>query len=220
MVSYSMSYSWRSPGRKAPMPASETVQDVQPDINVLVQKAQEGDVASFGELYEQYFDKIFRYVSFKTGNPSEAEDITGEVFVRMLESIHRFKWQGYPFSSWLFRIAHNLVVDHFRKKGKKQMVPLDNATNTLEASPTDIDNHLDIELSMGEVSKAMEGLTDLQREVISLRFAAGLSVAETAKAVSKKENAVKALQHAGLKKLRRLLSPDTAFPAMLQQTEM
>ncbi len=191
------------------------------DVAVLVQLAQQGDTSSFGELYEQFFDRIYRYVSFKTGSASEAEDITGEVFVRMLESIHKFKWQGHPFSSWLFRIAHNLVVDHFRKKGKRSIVSLENTTKNVEAVAVDIDSHIDTELSMGEVRNAMVGLTDLQKEVISLRFAAGLSVAETAEAIGKKENAVKALQHAGLKKLRRLLNPELPTPSILvQQQEM
>lgn len=189
------------------------------EVATLVRMAQEGDTSSFGELYERFFDQIYRYVSFKTGSPSEAEDITGEVFVRMLESIHKFKWQGHPFSSWLFRIAHNLVVDHFRRNGKRNVVSLDNTTINVEAVAVDVDNHIDTEMSMDEVRKAMVGLTGLQKEVISLRFAAGLSVAETAEAVGKKENAVKALQHAGLKKLRRLLNPELSTPSILLQQQ-
>ena len=189
------------------------------EVATLVRMAQEGDTSSFGELYERFFDQIYRYVSFKTGSPSEAEDITGEVFVRMLESIHKFKWQGHPVSSWLFRIAHNLVVDHFRRKGKRNVVSLDNATINVEAVAVDVDSHIDTEMSMDEVRKAMVGLTVLQKEVISLRFAAGLSVAETAEAVGKKENAVKALQHAGLKKLRRFLNPELSTPSILLQQQ-
>ena len=176
------------------------------DVDELVSKAQEGEARGFAGLYEHFYDQIYRYVSFKVGSPSEGEDITAEVFIRMLESINSFKWQGYPFSSWLFRIAHNLVVDHFRKKGKRRLVTLDTVENTLSDSPLDVDSHVDQQLAMQDVKEAMEGLTDLQKEVISLRFAAGLSVAETARAVGKKDNAVKALQHAGLKKLKKLLS--------------
>ena len=200
------------------MPAND---NANADVALLVRLAQEGDRPSFGALYEHFFDRIYRYVSFKTGSASEAEDITGEVFVRMLESIHKFKWQGHPFSSWLFRIAHNLVVDHFRKIGKRNVVSLDNSTTHVEAVAVDVDDHIDTELSMGEVRRAMVGLTGLQKEVISLRFAAGLSVAETAQAIGKKDNAVKALQHAGLKKLRRLLNPELPTPSvLLQQQEM
>ena len=179
------------------------------EVTALVREAQQGGAAAFSALYEHYYDSIFRYVSFRTGNTAEAEDITAEVFVRMIESIHRFKWQGYPFSSWLFRIAHNLVVDFYRKKGRRRMVSLDNAPPIMEEGVVDADARMDLELTMGDVRKAMEDLTDLQREAITLRFAAGLSVAETAKAMGKKDNAVKALQHAGLKKLRRALCSGT-----------
>lgn len=175
----------------------------QSDLEELVRGAQAGETSSFAQLYERFYDKIFRYVSFKTGNVSEAEDITEEVFLRMLESISSFRFTGAPFSSWLFRIAHNLVVDHFRRTGRRKHVSLDDAVTILGASGSDLDRHLDVKLKMRQVNRAMEGLTDLQKEVITLRFAGGLSVRETAESVGKKENAVKALQHAGIKSLRR-----------------
>ncbi len=178
----------------------------QSDITALVKQAQAGGAAAFSALYEHYYDSIFRYVSFRTSSAVDAEDITAEVFVRMIESIHRFKWQGHPFSSWLFRIAHNLVVDFYRKRGRRPTVPLDSVSSVMQAASVDADANLDIELTLEEVRRAMEGLTELQREVITLRFGAGLSIAETASAVGKKGNAVKALQHAGIKKLRRELT--------------
>ena len=193
--------------------------DAHVDVEDLVKRAKEGHEASFAALYEHFFDRIFRYVSFKMGNSSEAEDVTGEVFLKMLESIHSFKWQGYPFSSWLFRIANNLVVDHFRKNGKKKTVPLDDMSPTAGAYSSDMDGYVDLKLTMREVQKAMEGLTDLQREVITLRFAADLSVSETALAVGKKDNAVKALQHAGLKKLRNMLGQESSIVINLQSRE-
>lgn len=193
--------------------------DARVDVEDLVKKAKEGHEASFAALYEHFFDRIFRYVSFKMGNSAEAEDVTGEVFLKMLESIHSFKWQGYPFSSWLFRIAHNLVVDHFRKSGKKKTVPLDDMAPSAGAYSSDMDGYVDLKLTMREIQKAMGGLTSLQHEVISLRFAADLSVSETARAVGKKENAVKALQHAGLKKLRNILGQESSIAITLQSRE-
>ena len=144
---------------------------------------------------------------FKTGDTLEAEDLTEEVFLRMLESIGSFKWQGYPFTSWLFRIAHNLVIDYYRKAGRQKKTSLDDAMRVVGTDNVDVDRKLDVELSIKEVKEAMGGLTRLQQEVLSLRFAGGLSVAETAEAMGKKENAVKALQHAAIKKLRTLLGP-------------
>jgi RNA polymerase sigma-70 factor (ECF subfamily) len=185
----------------------------QADVDALVRNAQQGESAAFAQLYEQYFDQIYRYVSFKTGRASEAEDIACEVFVRMLESISSFKPQGYPFSAWLFRIAHNLVVDHFRKNAKKKTVTLDNVDVRGEDQSGEMARRLDESMVMEEVYKAMEGLTNLQKDVISLRFAGGLSVAETARIVGKKENAVKALQHAGLKKLRKILDKQSRLSA-------
>ena len=194
--------------------------DAQPSVDEAVGRAQKGDAAAFAVLYEDYYDRIFRYVSFKTGNSLEAEDITAEVFVKMLESIDSFKWQGYQFSSWLFRIAHNLIVDHFRKRGRRHIVALDEAPAAATEYNPDLDRKLDVDMSMVPVQEAMKDLTDLQREVISLRFAAGLSVAETARAVGKKGNAVKALQHAGIKKLRGILSAEVSVPAGARSGEV
>jgi RNA polymerase sigma-70 factor (ECF subfamily) len=192
--------------RKAIMPGG-TDAAAQDDIDGLVRRAQEGEAAAFAGLYEQFYGKLFRYTLFKTGDTAVAEDLTEEVFLRMLESISSFKPQGYPFSSWLFRIAHNLVVDHYRKRDRQKTVPLDSASGVISSAPRDIDAELDLKLSIGRVYEAAAELTKLQREVINLRFAGGLSVLETARAMGKKENAVKALQHAAIGKLRSLLVP-------------
>ena len=199
----------------AALPQRKTIMQGRTDapapdvIEALIKGAQQGDAASFAELYQHFYDKIFRYVSFKTGDAFESEDITEDVFLRMLESIHSFKWKGYPFSSWLFRIAHNLVVDHFRKKSRRKSVPLENASQMAGSTSHDMDSDLDLKLSFGQVYDVMAELTKLQREVISLRFAAGLSVRETGHSMGKKENAVKALQHAAIKRLRSLLDSGT-----------
>ena len=179
----------------------QTNPDDRKVVEELVKKAQQGHPPAFAGLYELYYDQIYRYVSFKCGNPTEAEDITGEVFLKMLESIHAFKWQGHPFTSWLYRIAH---------------VPLDDAEHRIGVDASDLERAAEINMTMTDVISAMDSLTDLQREVISLRFGSGLSVAETAQAVGRKNNAVKALQHAGLKKLRALMVqlPPAISPAI------
>ncbi len=195
-------------------PANEQVEEI-------VKQAQAGDQAAFADLYEMYYDPIYRYVSFKCGNKLEAEDLSGEVFVKMIESIHTFKFKGFPFSSWLYRIAHNIVVDYFRRKGRRPTVPLDNAINAASDAHSDLERLAEVSLTIREVILAMENLTDLQREVVTLRFAAGLSIAETAKAVGRKENAVKALQHAGIRKLRDTLAPPSGVnPTPATQTKL
>ena len=192
------------------------MEDTRSDRQVaddVVRRAQEGDRTAFAELYETYYDRIYRYVSFKCGSRTEAEDLTGDVFLKMLESVHKYRFQGYPFTSWLYRIAHNVVVDNFRRKGRRPTVPLENALHAAESADSDMEKWAQISWTMAEVVEAMDDLTDLQREAIALRFAAGLSIAETAKAMDRKENAVKALQHAGIRKLRRaLVKPEPTPP--------
>jgi RNA polymerase sigma-70 factor (ECF subfamily) len=88
-------------------------------------QAQQGNTEAFARLYEWYFDKIYRYVTMKTRNETEAEDITQQVFMKMLHSISSYKPQGVPFSSWLYRIAHNQVVDFLRQQNKKATVDIE-----------------------------------------------------------------------------------------------
>ena len=127
------------------------------DVDQLVRSAQEGNAASFAALYEHFSDAIYRYVSFKTGNSVDAEDITGAVFVKMLESIRSFKPRGYPFSSWLYRIAHNLVVDYFRAKGRRKTTSLETTENSVGSSEEDLDSYVDVKIAMVKVSEAMGG---------------------------------------------------------------
>ena len=180
-------------------------QDQVDIIEKLVQSAKKGDPLSFGKLYDLFYTKIFRYVAYKVGNREDAEDITAEVFIRMLKSINSFSFQGHPFSSWLFRIAKNMVVDYFRKNSRRKTAPLETAGSIQETESLEIDYQLDLDIEMSNISESIKKLTDLQQEVISLRFAGGLSIKETASAVGRKENAVKALQHSAIKKLRLLV---------------
>ena len=205
-------------------PETDTAMETRPAdqqvVEDIVRRAQDGEQAAFARLYELYYDQILRYVSFKCGNRQEAEDLTGEVFLKMLESIDKFRFRGFPFTSWLYRIAHNVVVDNFRRKGRRPTVSLDAAIGTVGASDNNLERAAQISLTMREVVGAMGSLTDLQREVITLRFAAGLSIAETATAVGRKENAVKALQHAGIQKLRRALIPPAPAPIAAPEPEV
>ncbi len=175
---------------------------MQPEES-LVRRVQRGEPEAFAQLYEAYFDKIYRYIVLKVGNQADAEDLTQQVFLKALESIGSFRWRDVPFSSWLFRIAHNQVVDYLRKRGKRKVLPLDEARTAAGADPALVAEH---RLAMEQLMVASEHLTQAQREVISLRFAGELSTAEVAKVMGKSVGAVKALQHSALVALRRLLS--------------
>jgi RNA polymerase sigma-70 factor (ECF subfamily) len=168
----------------------------------LVHRAQKGDNEAFARLYEDYFDRIYRYMAIKIGDRTEAEDITQQVFIKALRSVRSFKWKGVPFSAWLFRIAHNLLVDYLRKHKKVVTVPLNDSLIQGGSNPQLIAEH---SLEMEQVASAAKNLTSAQQEVISLRFAADLPIAEVAKIMGKSEGAVKALQHSSIIALRKAL---------------
>ena len=172
------------------------------DEQDLVHRAQNGDKEAFTELYETYFSKLYRYVVVRIGNRAEAEDMTQQVFVKAYKSISSYRWRGVPFSAWLFRIAHNLVVDFFRKESKRPAVPLE---ESLVASDDNVQQVVERRLDVERVMAATRQLTAAQREVISLRFAGGLAIAEVARVMGKSEGAVKALQHSAIAALRRML---------------
>jgi RNA polymerase sigma-70 factor (ECF subfamily) len=175
---------------------------VQEELN-LVQRARQGDHEAFAQLYESHFDKIFRYLVLKIRNQAEAEDMTQQVFVKAYESIGSYRWQGVPFTAWLFRIAHNQMVDYVRKQSKKPTVSLDESLPIMD--DTDIEHEVETKIEMEKVVLATKKLTKAQREVISLRFAGELSIAEAAKTMRKSEGAIKTLQHSAILALRKTL---------------
>ena len=181
----------------------------------LVERAKAGDAEAFGQLYELYFKGVFRFCYLRLETLQDAEDATAEVFMRALASISKFKWKGVPFSSWLFRIAHNLAMDLLRSSRRRRTIPLEDELQIAShIDPTkDAQRRFDLE----EVQHGMKDLTELQRRVIALRFGAGLSIFETARAMEKGENAVKALQHSALRALRRKMGD--ASPSSLQERE-
>lgn len=170
----------------------------------LVRDAQAGDPSSFGQLYERYFDKVYGYLSFKLGSASEAEDVTEQVFLKALESLGSYKWTGVPFQAWLFRIAHNLMVDALRRRVRRPSASLDEALPVAdERRDIDPEAMLEANLTREGLIVAVSRLTELQRQVIAYKFAGGLSNAEVAHLMGKSEGAVKALQHAALASLQR-----------------
>jgi RNA polymerase sigma-70 factor (ECF subfamily) len=173
------------------------------DEESLVKQAIEGDQVAFSRLYEEYFDKIYRYIAVRIGDRIEAEDMTQQVFLKAVKSISSYKWKGVPFSAWLFRIAHNQVVDHLRKKKKQPATLFD---ESLVGGGSDPQHMAERNLDIEQLKKATEKLTKAQSEVISLRFAGGMSIAEVSKTMGRSEGAVKALQHSAIVALRKILS--------------
>jgi RNA polymerase sigma-70 factor, ECF subfamily len=173
------------------------------DEELLVQRAQQQDSEALTRIYEAYFDKIYRYLVVRVRNEIEAEDLTQQVFMKVLQSISSYKSKGVPFSSWIYRIAHNQMVDFMRQQNKKATVDIeglqlpDNADDPQQV----IEQQVDVE----EVKKATQKLTAAQQEVLSLRFTAEMSIAQCAEIMGKSEGAIKALQHSAVLALRKAL---------------
>jgi RNA polymerase sigma-70 factor (ECF subfamily) len=175
---------------------------VQDEEN-LVRRAQQHDQAALTQIYEENFDRIYRYIVLKIGERTEAEDMTQQVFLSAFKSISSFKWKGRPFSAWLYRIAHNQIVDYFRKKSKRATVPLD---ESLPNGGNDPQLTAELNLAIESLVSATSKLTKAQREVISLRFAGELPVAQVARIMGRSEGAIKALQHSAIVSLRKELA--------------
>jgi len=170
----------------------------------LIRRAQRHDQVALTELYEANFDRIYRYIVLKIGDRIEAEDMTQQVFLNAMKSIRSYKFKGMPFSSWLYRIAHNQVVDYMRKKSKRAIVPLDEAMT--KAGSGDPERETERKLQVEELAQAAKKLTKAQQEVINLRFTSELPIAEVARIMGKSEGAIKALQHSAIAALRKVLS--------------
>ncbi|HLE29518.1 MAG TPA: sigma-70 family RNA polymerase sigma factor [Anaerolineales bacterium] len=166
--------------------------------------ARRGDVNAIGALYDRHHEALFRYIWSRVGERETAEDMTGEVFTRMLAALPRYQPTATPFRAWLYRIAHNLVVDHYRKEGGRTFLSLDQAEAQSDEAG-DLNLIVEWNLTIEQVHHALARLDEAQREVVSLRFLSGLSLQEVAAALEKSEGAIKALQHRGLAALRRAL---------------
>jgi len=174
------------------------------DIRALVARAQEGDREALEELYLLHFDRIYSYLHMSVGNRHDAEDLTTQTFLKMLESIKRFRWQSAPFSAWLFRIAHNLAMDHFRASRRWQPEeevpePVGDAEPSAEFSAFQ---------SIGRQSmlQLIENLSQEQKQVLTLKFVFNLPNGEVATILGKTEGAIKSLQHRALVSLQKQIS--------------
>ncbi len=205
-----------SSGRRAGIPP---LADTPHSLSVVeerehVRRCAEGDQDSTGQLYDAYVARLYRYCLVRVGNETDAEDLAEEIFIKALGAIGGFEWRDLgssdrsPFGAWLFRIAHNHVASHHRRQAVRgpsfevpEWIP-DEDRGPQELAET--------QLTIEEVFALVEELPDAQREVIRLRFGAGLNVAETAEALDKRQSNVKVLQHKGVKRLRELLAAQGA----------
>jgi RNA polymerase sigma-70 factor (ECF subfamily) len=170
-------------------------------VRRLVERAQLGNRDALEELYLIHFDRIYSYLHLSVGNRHDAEDLTTQTFVRMLEAIGRFRWREVPFSAWLFRIAHNLAMDHFRANRRVQTeekVPEPEGAEELSAEDQALHS-----LGRAGMLELIEGLSSEQRQVLTLKFLYGFANSEVATILGKTEGAVKSMQHRALASLQK-----------------
>ena len=180
------------------------VRTENPEQQALLERASRAEPAALGALYDQYADKIFTYIYHRVGQAEVAEDLTGQVFMRMLEAIRSGQGWRSSFSGWLYRIAHNLVIDYYRRRGRVTLVDIDDAT-PLRATHGDPVRSTETLLDREHLRAALFQLTEEQAQVITLRFMEERSIAEVADLMDKTEGAIKALQYRAVLALRRVM---------------
>ena len=172
---------------------------VYPDETEVILRAKAYDPDALGTLYERHYQGIYRYVYYRVGDSCLAEDLTADIFMKMLHGIESYSIQGVPFSAWLYRIARNRIIDHMRRQPEKTDVSLEEArVESIASGETTLENAL----QRDELLKAVQVLTDDQRQVILLKFIEDLDNASIAAILGKTEGAVKSLQHRALDTLR------------------
>lgn len=177
----------------------------------LIFQAQGGGSEAFGKLYDHYGPAIYRFIAIRVSSRQEAEDLTHEVFLSAWQKLPSYKEKGFPFSSWLYRIARNRVIDHYRTK--KDQLSLDDPEKELSAKIADeaivsIDVEMDKSLSIEEVKAVMKNLSQDQQDVIILRFVEDLEPREIAKILKKSEGSVRTIQFRAIEALKKLIAKD------------
>ncbi len=176
----------------------------------LVKRARR-DPDAFGELYDQYYSRIFNYVLRRVANLEIAQDITSEVFFKALKNLGQFHWRNVPFSSWLYRIAINQITDYFRK-GKHEMFSLEEVSEPISNSSLSAETEVikaEEELKKHEdfliLHQSISRLPIKYQDVITLRFFENKQIKEIGEILGKREGTIKSLLHRGLKKIKKLM---------------
>ena len=173
-----------------------------PQELLLVEKAITGDADSFGQLYDQYIDKIYRHLYYRVGNASEAEDLAAQVFLKAWNAIGRYKPMGRPFGVWLLSIAHNLLVDHYRAKRDSSsiddvIIPADDSADPVTLAEKSF--------ASASLRQAIKVLKRDQQTVVVMRYIDGMEYSEIAAFLDKSEGAVRVILHRSLLALRNIL---------------
>jgi len=174
------------------------------DERQLVLKAQDGDAEAFGRIYDGYVERIYRFVFFRVDDQQTAEDLTSQVFLKAWSNLDRFEFTRTPYIAWLYTIAHNTVIDHYRTR--KVTTALEDVQLSQPDDAEAVENQIDLTVEMQTIKAAMQSLTEDQQQVLHLRFIEGMSNTEIAQQLGKREGAIRALQMRGLQALAKQLA--------------
>lgn len=174
----------------------------------LLKLAQDGDSEAFAQLYDECVERIYRYIYFRVTDEQTAEDLTSQVFYKAWENLDRCKSTGAPFIAWLYTIARNAVIDHYRTR--KNTVALEEAVTLASDSP-DPEDQIELQFETESLRLALDELTPEQRQVVVLKFISGMSTEEIAKHLGKRAGAVRALQMRALQALAGLMQEEAAL---------
>ncbi|MEK9180251.1 MAG: sigma-70 family RNA polymerase sigma factor [Patescibacteria group bacterium] len=169
----------------------------------LIAQAIRGKASAFGSLYDYYQPKIYRFVLIKVGRREDAEDLTHQVFLAALESMKSYKDMGYPFSSWLYRIARNQVIDFYRTNKKEASI--EETEPDFFVAPAIAHFGVEGKMEMEKVQLAIQKLKPEYQDVVIMRFVEDLPIKEVADSLGKSEGAVKLLQHRAIRELKKIL---------------
>lgn len=178
-----------------------------PDEQTLVRLAKSGDAEAFARLYDAYVERIYRYVYLRVADDATAEDLTSQVFLRAWEHLDRYRSDGVPFLAWLYTIARNAVIDHYRTN--RRPLALDEIAQS-EISSEGPEEQVDLRFEIQTLRAALKHLTDEQQQVLILKFIAGMSTDEVARQMGKHPGAIRALQMRALRALAKHLQEESA----------
>jgi RNA polymerase sigma-70 factor (ECF subfamily) len=182
------------------MPGGKLLEVLSPE---LVQRVQEGEPIVVSAIYDRYRRGIFRYLYYRVGDQQTAEDLTSEVFLRMIEKLSSYQDRKLSFQAWLFQIARNLSIDHYRKMRTRDSVQLEDDYPGSGEEPAKL---IEQELTSENLCRALDELSSNQRDVVIMRFVVGMSIGEVAATLHKTEDSIKGLQRRALLALRDIIT--------------
>jgi len=185
-------------------------------LDRLVELAKAGDAEAFGRIFDEFHGPIYRFIASRVGRPSDAEDLTQTVFVRAFEALPRYEIRGAPFGGWLSRLARNATIDYVRTNREHADLVVATGRASEDRGPEGLTL---LRTDLDAVAGALRKLTPEQREVIILRFFAGLTPREVGELMDRQEGTIRGLQFRGIEALRRAMGVKTLEEKTQEQTE-